>query len=128
MSEDAHCDLCDCTVPGEGWDNHLAGRMHCRNAGLGLQNALQNSQKDRNGVSVPTQDAELDFGVVNPDDVAKAEKSFTLKVSSETAEFMILDPQWVSSDLRGTACVIFAWCHTSSNKFVNLILPIQFLM
>jgi helicase MOV-10 len=107
MSENEYCDICQCDIPGGGWDTHAVGRSHCRNVGLRTEAALQSAQRDRNGVSVPTQDAELDFGVVNPSDASKVRKSFTLKVTSETAEFMILDPQWVSSALRETACVMF---------------------
>jgi hypothetical protein len=111
-----YCDVCQCEVPGGGWDTHASGRSHCRNAGARTEAALQSAQRDRNGVSIPTQDAELDFGVVEPKAASKVVKSFTLKVKTETAEFMVLDPHWISSALRETACVILAWCHTSPNK------------
>jgi hypothetical protein len=116
MSEDEYCEVCQCDLPPGGWDLHAAGRSHCRKSGLRTEAALQSAQRDRNGVSVPTQDAELDFGVVDPSDAPKVRKSFTLKVTSETAEFMVLDPQWVSSALRETACVFLVWCHAASNK------------
>ena len=110
------CDVCQRDVPTGGWDTHAAGRMHCRNIGLKTEAALQSAQKDRNGVSVPTQNAELDFGVVDPSDASTVQKSFTL-VTKQNAEFMILEPQWVSNSIRKTACVFFfAWCHMSSNK------------
>src|SRR6267154_3469850 len=111
-----YCDVCQCDVPGEGWDIHVVGRSHCRNAGLRREAALESGQRDKHGVSIPTQDDELDFGVIEPRAASKALKSFSLKVKSETAEFMVLDPQWTSSDLRETACVILVWCHTSPNK------------
>ncbi len=111
-----YCDTCQCNVPGGGWDIHTVGRSHCRNAGLRTEEALQSAQRDRNGISVPTQDAELDFGVIEPSAASKVVKSFTLKVKTETAEFMVLDPQWTSNTLRETACVILAWCHTPPNK------------
>lgn len=116
MSGSEHCDVCQCDLPAGAWDTHAAGRSHCRKAGLRAEAALQNARRDRNGVSVPTQDAELDFGVVDPSDVSKVRRFFTLKITKETAEFMVLDPQWVSSALRDTAYVFFAWCHTSSIK------------
>ena len=116
MSGTDFCDVCQCDIPGGGWDDHVVGRAHCRKAGLRTQAALQSARRDRNGVSVPTQDDELDFGVIDPSAAPKASKSFTLKVTSETAEFMVLDPQWTSSALRETACVILAWCHTPPNK------------
>lgn len=100
------CDVCQRNVPGGGWDAHAAGRAHCRNSGLRAEEVLQSAQRDRNDVSVPTQDDELDFGVVEPSATSKVVKSFTLKVTSDTAEFMVLDPQWVSNALRETACVI----------------------
>jgi len=116
MSEAEFCDVCQCDVPVGGWDTHVVGKAHCRMAGLRTEAALQSAQRDRNGVSVPTQDDELDFGVVNPSAASKVVKSFTLKVTSETAEFMVLDPQWTSSALRATACVILAWYHTPPNE------------
>lgn len=116
MSETEFCDVCQCDVPSGGWDTHVIGRAHCRNAGLRTEAALLSARRDRNGVSVPTEDTELDFGVVDPSAASKVLKSFTLKVTTK-AEFMVLDPQWTSSTLRETACVIFAWCHTSS--YVN---------
>jgi hypothetical protein len=102
------CDDCQCDVPSGGWDTHVAGRVHCRKAGLRTEAALESAQRDRNGVSIPTQDADLDFGIIEPSAASKAEKSFTLKVTSETAEFMVLDPQWTSSALRETACVVLS--------------------
>ena len=110
------CDICECDVPGGGWDIHVVGRSHCHYSGLRAAAALQSAQRDRNGISVPTQDDELDFGIIEPNAASKALKSFSLKVKSETAEFMVLDPQWTSGDLRETACVILAWCYTSPNK------------
>jgi hypothetical protein len=106
MSAVQYCDICLCNVPGGGWDSHVAGRAHCRKAGMRTADALQSAQRDRNGVSVTEQDTELDFGVVGPSEVSKAVKSFVLKVTTETAEFMVLDPQWTSSSLRETACVV----------------------
>lgn len=105
MSKYEFCDPCQCDLPAGGWDTHVAGRLHCRNTGLRAEAALKNARKDRNGVSVPTEDDELDFGVVAPSDVLKVQKSFTL--TSKTAEFMVLEPLWVSSALRETACVYF---------------------
>lgn len=118
MSDTQYCDVCQCDVPdgAEGWDTHAIGRAHCRKAGLRTDAALQSAQRDRNGISVPTQDAELDFGVLEPRAAPKAVKSFTLKVTTATAEFMVLDPQWTSRGFRDTACVVLAWCHTSLNK------------
>ena len=106
MSEIQYCDICQCDVPAGGWDSHVVGRAHCRKAGLRTEDALQSARRDRNGVSVTQQDTELDFGVVGPSEVSKVVKSFVLKVTTETAEFMVLDPQWTSSCLRETACVI----------------------
>jgi hypothetical protein len=106
-SEFQFCDACQCDVPGGGWDTHVVGRKHCRKAGLRAEAALQSAQRDRNGVSIPTQDTELDFGVIDPGAVSKVSKSFTLKVTSETAEFQVLNPQWTSNSLRETACVMF---------------------
>jgi hypothetical protein len=123
MSGTLFCDLCQCDVPSEGWNIHVEGRAHCRKAGIKTENALQSAQRDRNGISIPSQDADLDFGVVDPSAASRAEKSFTLKVTSKIAEFMVLDPQWTSSALRPTACVNFAWCHTSPNE---LTLPADF--
>ena len=117
------CEVCQCDVPGGGWDIHVVGRTHCYNSGLRAEAALQSAQRDRNGVSVPTQEDELDFGIIEPNAASKALKSFSLKVKSETAEFMVLVPSWTSSDLRETACVIRAWCHTLPNK---LTLPAAF--
>lgn len=101
-----YCDSCQCNVPGGGWGAHVVGRAHCRYAGLRAEDALQSAQRDRNGISVPTQDEELDFGVIEPSAASKSTKSFTLKVKTKTAEFMVLEPQWVSSELRETACVV----------------------
>jgi hypothetical protein len=118
MSDTQFCDVCQCDVPNGagGWEIHVVGRAHCRKAGLRTDAALQSAQRDRNGVSVPTQDAELDFGVIEPRAASGIVKSFTLKVTTLTAEFMVLAPQWTSSSIRETACVVFAWCHTSLNK------------
>ena len=111
MSGLEYCDICQCNVPGQGWDSHVAGRAHCRWAGLRTESALQSAQRDRNGVSVSTQDTLLDFGVVEPNAASTVVKSFVLKVTTETAEFMVLDPQWISSSLRAPACVIPALRH-----------------
>jgi hypothetical protein len=53
----------------------------------------------------------LDFGVVSPSAVSTVVRSFILKVTTDTAEFMVLEPQWISSSLRATACVIPASRH-----------------
>ena len=105
MSESQFCDICQRYVTGQ-WDSHVAGKAHCRNVGLRTESALQSAQRDRNGVSVSTQDTSLDFGVVEPSAASTVVRSFVLKVTTETAEFMVLEPQWAASSLRATACVI----------------------
>ena len=109
MSAPESCDICQCGVPKGGWDSHIRGRAHCRRAALRREAVLQSAHRDRDGVAVSSQDAGLDFGVVDPGRVAQVSKSFTLKVTTETAEFMVLEPQWTSSSLSvgaATACVI----------------------
>ena len=91
MSETRFCDICQCKVPGGGWEIHISGRAHCRKVGT--------------GVSV-TPDTELDFGVVDPSVVLRVVNSFVLSVTIRTVEVVVLDPQWTSSSLRETACVI----------------------
>jgi hypothetical protein len=104
------CDICQCDVPGGGWDLHVRGKAHCRNASMRASTVLQSAHRDKNGISVSSQDSGLDFGVVEPGRVSQTSKSFTLKVTIDSAEFMVLDPQWTSSSSSvgaGTACVNF---------------------
>ncbi|KAI0293936.1 P-loop containing nucleoside triphosphate hydrolase protein [Russula brevipes] len=116
MSAPDFCDICQCRVPGAGWDSHVAGKGHCRKAGLRAQAVLESAQRDRNGVTVSTQDCALDFGVVNPRTVSQVVKTLTLTAAAESAELLVLDPQWTSRSLSVgavTACVIPTLSHFS---------------
>src|SRR5712671_2706761 len=96
MSTPDFCNICQCRVQSGGWDSHVTGRAHCRKAALRAQSILQSAQRDRNGVAVSAQDTSLDFGVVDPGRVSQVVKTFTLKVTVENSEFMVLEPQWTS--------------------------------
>ncbi len=66
MSALESCDICQCGVPKGGWDSHIRGRAHCRRAALRREAVLQSAHRDRDGVAVSSQDAGLNFGVVDP--------------------------------------------------------------
>jgi len=115
MSASNFCDVCQCRVPGGGRerDAHIRGKAHCRKAGLRTEAVLLSAHRDRNGVSVSSQETGLDFGVVEPGRVSRAFKSFVLKATTETADFMVLEPRWTSSSLSvraDTLCVKFLTC------------------
>ena len=95
MSAPESCDVCQCRVPVGGWDSHIRGRVHCRRAGLRTESVLLSAHRDRNGISVSSQETGLDFGVVEPGRLLS--KSFVLKATTETADFMVLEPRWTSS-------------------------------
>lgn len=121
MSAIDFCDVCQCKVPGgaRGRDVHNRGKAHCRKAGLRTEAVLLSAHRDRNGVSVSSQETGLDFGVVEPGRVSRAFKSFVLKVTTETADFMVLEPRWTSSSLSiraNTSCVKFLTC---SNRLLT---------
>ncbi|KAH9983175.1 P-loop containing nucleoside triphosphate hydrolase protein [Russula compacta] len=96
MSASSSCDICQCQVPTGGWDSHVRGKAHCRKAGLRTEAVLQSAHRDRNGVSVSTPDNGLDFGVVDPGRIPETMKFFILKATTESSEFLVLDPQWTS--------------------------------
>jgi hypothetical protein len=102
------CNICQCNVPAGGWAGHVAGKLHCRKASLRTAAVLQSSHRDKNGVSVSTQETGLDFGIVDHGKASEVVKYFTLKVTTETSEFMVLGPQWTSASLSvgaNTPCV-----------------------
>ncbi|KAI9508245.1 RNA helicase [Russula earlei] len=130
MSAPDFCGICQCRVPAQGWDPHVAGKAHCRKAGLRTESILQLAQRDRNGVTVSSQDTGLDFGVVSPGMVSRAVKSFTLKVTIQTSEFMVLEPQWTSrSRALGTepafSCRIEGEPHLRRNRDVRIIVGLR---
>lgn len=99
MSAPEFCDVCQCSVPVGGWDSHIRGKAHCRKAGLRTEAVLLSANRDRNGVSVSSQETGLDFGVVEPGRVSRVSRSFILKATTATADFMVLQPRWTSSSL-----------------------------
>ena len=106
--ENRFCDICQCQVPGGGWASHVAGKAHCRRASSRKEAVLESSNRNRNGVSVSTQETGLDFGIVDPGKASEVVKYFVLKVTTETGEFMVLGPQWTSMSLSvgtNTPCV-----------------------
>jgi len=129
MSASDFCDVCQCKVPGgaRGRDVHNRGKAHCRKAGLRTEAVLLSTHRDRNGVSISSQETGLDFGVVEPGRVSRAFKSFVLKATTETADFMVLEPRWTSSSLSiraNTSCVTFLTC--SSRLLTSCATPRSF--
>src|SRR5712691_3335274 len=108
MPASEFCDVCQCSMPAGARDSHIRGRAHCRKAGLRTEAVLLSAHQDRRGVSVSSQETGLDFGVVEPGRVSQVSKSFTLKATTGTGDFMVLEPRWTSSSLSvhtATACV-----------------------
>jgi hypothetical protein len=97
--ETGFCDICQCQIPRRSWPSHVAGKAHRRKASLRTQAVLESSHRNRNGVSVSTQETGLDFGVVDPARVSEVVKHFILKLTTVTGEFMVLGPQWTSGSL-----------------------------
>ena len=80
------CEVCQAIIPTSRWNQHVVGLRH-RNASqyVTLKNALDEAQKDKNGISIIDADEALDFGVLEvSQDAARYQKSFMVSNSNMT--------------------------------------------
>ena len=80
------CEVCQAIIPTSRWNQHVVGLRH-RNASqyVTLKNALDEAQKDKNGISIIDADEALNFGVLEvSQDAARYQKSFMVSNSNMT--------------------------------------------
>jgi helicase MOV-10 len=65
MDKQRACDVCRATIPLAAWERHVKGLRH-KNATkfMGLKNALDESERDKNGIAIEGADEAVDFSLI----------------------------------------------------------------
>lgn len=107
-SSTVNCDLCRIDVPAGGWSTHLTSQYHKKKERFtSIKLAFVEAERDKNGVTVSHggDDACLDFGVIDPNDLDSRPTSsagLVIKLNSTYGKVKLISVRMTSTLGRST--------------------------
>ncbi len=118
-----HCALCNRDIPISAWSSHVRGKPHNRRQRfVPLQQALEDSEKDKHGVTVES--AKLNFGLIDVSEINREKVVRAVVRNALPISNIVMLQCRITSKINGvhdTGCAVSLNLHSSLMTISQLL-------